>query len=501
MILGLLMIMPSTHGVAEQPSAAEEAGAAEAAELEESAPGGVYVIPIHGDIQPSQVAFLQRSISTARSENASRIVFEIDTFGGRVDSALRIANLIGSLDDMHTIAYVALSPEGTGVSWSAGALIAFATDGIYMAPGTSIGAAAPVLASPDGQMAAADEKVVSAMRGQMAALAEKNGYPVPIALAMVDDELVVYEYFLNGEQGIATASEFESLEREHGEALSRGATISEQGKLLTLTAGEMERYGVSRGTAARIAEVAAKEGLERAPIVRLEPTGADQLVAILTGAAFSSLLILVGLIALFSEISSPGFGIPGTIAAICFATLFTTNFLLGTVGSVELLLFLVGVILLVVEILVLPGFGVAGISGLVTIALSLILSMQEFVIPTFDWEWEMLHRNVLVVLGNVLGAVIGFMVVASMFRHVSFFRRLSLATTQDVSEGYTVQAAELYGGYIGRRGTALTTLRPSGKADIDGEPYSVESDGEYIEAGTPLEVIDVRGSNLIVRKI
>ncbi len=490
-LLGVLLVTPISVAVGEQDL--DEANRSAAA-------GPVYVIPIHGDIQPSQVAFLQRSIGEARSAGAVRIVFEIDTFGGRVDSALRIANLIGSLDDIKTTAYVTLSPEGLGVSWSAGALIAFATDSIYMAPGTSIGAAAPVLASPDGTMAAADEKVVSAMRGQMAALAEKNGYPVPIALAMVDSELVVYEYFLDGEQGIATAGEFEALEREYGDAVSRGATISEQGKLLTLTAGETERYGVSRGIAARISDLLDQTGLSGAPVVRVEPTAADQAVAILTSAGFASLLILVGLVALFSEISSPGFGIPGTVAVACFAVLFTSNFLLGTVGSLELLLFLLGVILLVVEIFVLPGFGIAGIGGLVTIAVSLILSMQEFVIPSFDWEWDLLQRNVLVVIGNVFGALVGFIVLASMFRHVPFFQRLSLATTQDTAAGYTIQAAELYGGYIGKRGVAITTLRPSGKAEFDDETYPVESDSEFIEAGTAVEVIDVRGSNLIVRK-
>ena len=492
-LLVLVLVVSASSGFAEEGTV-ETNGSPEAA-------GPVYVIPIHGDIQPSQVAFLQRSINEARSAGAARIVFEIDTFGGRVDSALRIANLIGSLDDVETSAYVALSPEGTGVSWSAGALIAFATDSIFMAPGTSIGAAAPVLASPDGSMAQADEKVVSAMRGQMAALAEKNGYPVPIALAMVDSELVVYEYFLDGEQGIATAAELEALERQHGEAVSRGATISEQGKLLTLTAGEMERFGVSRGTVARIGDLLELTGLSGAAVVRLEPSAADRTVAILTGAAFSSLLILVGLVALFSEISSPGFGVPGTIAVACFAVLFTSNFLLGTVGSLELLLFLLGVVLLVVEILVLPGFGIAGISGLVAIAASLILSMQGFVVPSFDWEWQLLHRNVLVVLGNLFGALVGFAVLASMFRHVPVFQRLSLATTQDISAGYTVQAAEIYGGYIGRRGVAITTLRPSGKAEFGDETFPVESDGEFIEAGTPVEVIDVRGSNLIVRQL
>lgn len=465
--------------------------------------GPVYFIPIRGDIQPSMLAFLRRQIESARRDGAQHIVFELDTFGGRVDTTLRITSLIGSLDDIHTVGYVTLTPEGTSVSWSAGALIAFSMNQIFMAPGTSMGAAAPVLAGAEGATAA-DEKMVSAVRTQAAAIAEKNGYPVGVALAMVDNEVELVEYILGEERGLATQPEMMELERrasEEGLELEVIRVVSEAGKLLSLTAGEMERYQVSSGTPATRAELFTLMGLDSPRLIEVSPSGADDFVALITGAAFTSLLILVGLMALFAEISSPGFGIPGTIALAAFAVLFGSNFLLGTVGSVELILFLLGVVLLIVELFIIPGFGVAGISGIAFIGISLVLSMQEFVVPSFQWEWEIFHRNILIVVLNLLAAIIGFAVLAASFRRVSFFRRLALETAEDVAEGYTVQSMLGPGSPVGKRGHAITTLRPAGKAEIDGEVLVVEADGEYVSLGAPVEVVRLEGNNIIVREI
>jgi membrane-bound serine protease (ClpP class) len=158
-------------------------------------PGQTYIIPLQGDIEPFRLVFLRRSIEKA--SDADRIIFDINTFGGRVDTALQIATLIGSLRDIETIAFISAGAESLGVSWSAGALISFSARKIYMAQGTSMGAAAPVYQSSEG-MEMAPEKTVSAVRGQMAALAEKNGYPEAAALGMVDMDVVVREISIDG---------------------------------------------------------------------------------------------------------------------------------------------------------------------------------------------------------------------------------------------------------------------------------------------------------------
>lgn len=496
---GMLLILLAVTAVAQEEQPRPPADASE----EALQPAGAYVIPIRGEISPSLVAYLRRTVDEARAASPQYVIFEVDTFGGRVDSALQITTLIGSLTNVPTVAYVTADPTGTGVSWSAGALISMACDRIYMAPGTSMGAAAPVFQTAEGGMEMAPEKTVSAVRTQMAALAEKNGYPEEIAVAMVDQEVELFEVFVDGELQVATAASFPSLERsaeDAGQTVERGAVISASGKLLSLTAGDMERYGVSSGTLPSLSALYEHLGVPEWEVTRVQETAADEAVALITSAGFTSLLILAGLIALFLEITSPGFGVPGTIAIACFAVLFASNFLLGTVGSLELLLFLAGLLLLVLEIFVIPGFGAAGISGIALIVFSLVLSMQDFVLPDFRWQWDLLHRNVLLVLGNVVGAFVAFFAIAHFVRRTPLFGRIALLGTQDTSEGYTVQTADNEVRYVGKAGFAVTTLRPSGKAEIDDEVVPVEADGEFIPAGTEIEVTRVNGNRVIVRK-
>ena len=462
-----------------------------------------YVIPIEGEIDRALMIFIRRGIQAAERAGASTIIFRVDTFGGRVDSALQIATLIGGLDEIETIAYVPATPEGTGVSWSAGALISFSCDRIYMAPGTSMGAAAPVFQSQQG-MEMAPEKTVSAVRTQMAALAEKNGYPKGIAVAMVDMDVELIEVYLDGELEVTTSTDLPDLEREARErdlTLEKGKVVSPSGKLLTLTAGEMERYGVSSATVGDIEALYALIGVPGGEVATLEPSAPDRIVSVITGAAVTSLLVLIGLAALYLEITSPGFGVPGTIAIIAFLIIFLGGALLGTVGSLEIILFLLGVVLLVVEIFLIPGFGVAGISGIVLMIAALVLSRQEFVIPRVPWQWDIFLRNLRNVGLGFVGSLVLLVFLLRIFPRTPGLKRLILESNQDTLAGYTVQSAESSALLTGRRGNAVTALRPAGKADFEGEILVVETDGEFIEAGTPVEVIEVSGNRIVVRRV
>jgi membrane-bound serine protease (ClpP class) len=465
-----------------------------------------YAIPIEGEINRALMTFVRRGVQEAESRKAGTIIFEIDTFGGRVDSALQIATLIGSVEDIETVAFVPAARAGTGVSWSAGSLIAFSCDRIYMAPGTSMGAAAPVYQTGEGTEMA-PEKVVSALRAQMAALAEKNGYPKGVALAMVDMDVELLEVYLGGQMIVATAADLPQLERrarEEGLELEKGTVISPKGKLLALTAGEMETYGVSSGTVANLQALADLLGIPTGELRELSPSAPDRLVAFITSGAVTALLVLVGLVALYLEITSPGFGVPGTIAIIAFAVVFLGGALLGTAGSLEIVLFILGVILLVVEIFLIPGFGVVGISGIVLMIAALVLSRQQFIVPRFGWQWDIFLRNLRNIGLAFLGSLVLVVVIFRSFRRVPLFRRLILESAQDAGEGYTVQSADSGGGLIGRKGTALTALRPAGKAEFPGQPdtevLQVETDGEFIEPGAGVEIFEVNGNRVRVRR-
>ena len=463
-----------------------------------------HVVPIEGDIEPSKVVFIRRGIQEAKELGADTIIFRINTFGGRVDSALQIATLIGSVEEARTVAYIPAASEGLGVSWSAGALISFACSAIYMAPGTSIGAAAPVFQTSEG-MEMAPEKSVSAVRTQLAALAEKNGYPVGVALAMVDDDVVLQEVEIDGERRLLTADELALAKRraeEAGRSFVEGSIVSGEDKLLTLTAGQMEAYGISSGSAANIDSLLPLLGIEVNNVDYQEYDAFDRLVVLITSAAVVSLLVLVGLVALYMEITSPGFGIPGTIAILAFAVVFLGSALMGYFDSLELILLLAGIALLTVEIFVIPGFGAAGISGILFMAAALILSQQDFVVPELPWQRQLLLQNAGTVGVAFLGSFALFGVLLLVVPRTRFFNRLVLgppdsernqAATLTVS---TPETARL----VGTSGEAVSELRPSGTARIGGRRLSVETRGEFLPAGTMVEVIEARGSRIIVRE-
>ena len=464
--------------------------------------GPVYVIPINEDIDQFLVVYLKRSIVKAREAESPMIIFELNTFGGRVDSALEITSLIGSVSWAQTVAYIPSSTGGTGVSWSAGALISFSCDSIYMDAGTSIGAAAPVYQSPEG-MVMAEEKVVSAVRGQMAALAEKNGYSKSIALAMVDNEIELYE--VDTEEGVRllTPDEIDEMERVSGEKPEQGKLISAEGKLLTLTAGEMEKYGVSSGTVTGRENLYETLSVTFSSVVVLEKTRSDWLVAFISSAAVTSLLVMIGMVALYLEVTSPGFGIPGTIALICFAVVFSASILIGNMGSLELLLFLAGVILLLVEIFIIPGFGVTGISGIVLILLALVLSRQDFVVPEFVWQWDLFKKNLLYVSLSLVGALALIGVLMVSLPHSRLFSRLVLKPVDDssVDKEKSPGSLTISGDRVGEKAVTLTDLRPVGKADFNGPVLIVQTDGEYIDKGTEVVVIRKEGLRLVVRRV
>lgn len=477
-------------------------------------------VPIEGDIDQFLVVFLRRSIEKAKKLDVDYIIFSINTFGGRVDSALQMATLIGSLDEIHTIAFIPAEPESVGVSWSAGALISFASASIYMAPGTSIGAAAPVFQSAEG-MEPAGEKTVSAVRAQLAALAEKNGYPPEVAIAMVDQDAELVAIAENG------AYRFELRNRSGGEIDAETSPadneelISPSGKLLTLTAGQMLKYGLSSGTVSDLEELQGKLGIER--LERIIPSSTDVIINFLTSAAVASLLLTIGLVALYMEISSPGFGIPGTVAIIVFSLMFASSGLMGTLNSAELLLFLAGLILLIVEVFLIPGFGVAGITGLIFMTAGLVLSRQGFFLPDTDWQCDILTRNLMMVIGTIAASFVLMAVLMVFFPRIRLFRRLILssvslaAESESATGGFAeadgtltspgsgpapvIEAAPERHGLIGTEGLCITKLRPAGKIQVGDEIYSVVTDGRWVQPGQRVRITAVEGNRIVVEEI
>ena len=475
------------------------------------AAGDAWIIIIRGDIDPGMVTFVRRETNRALNQGAAFLVYEIDTFGGRVDSALQISSFIMSVEGARTVAWVNSNSESMGISWSAGALIALSCLDIYMASGTSVGAAAPVTVTSEGSQGAG-EKAVAAVRSQMAALAERNGHPVGIALAMTDSDVELWEVATGDTVEALTLTDLQRLEGE-GAQVRRVALISAPGKLLSLTSGDAYRYGFCAGIADT--QEALLEDLGATAVAAESLPGlADTALSILTSAPVQAILIILGLVMIFLEINTPGFGVFGLVAVLAFAAVFGSGFLLGRVGSLELILFLAGVGLLAAELFLIPGFGVVGVSGILIIGLSLMLSMQDFLIPHNPWEWGLLARNALVVCVGILASITAIAIIALMGPRIKLFDRLTLhsritgtAGGLDPDSAATNAAAEAvfpgednYASLLGKTGKAVSTLRPSGKAEIEGRSYAVETDGVYIASGTAVTVIRVLGNRVVVTR-
>ena len=491
---------------------------------------------------------VQRAVREARDNQAVALIFEVDTFGGRVDSAVDIANTIGTAD-IPTIAYVI----GKGAI-SAGALISIACDDITMRSGTSIGAATPVIMTNEG-MQPTDEKSVSFLRSTFRGLAQKNGHNVALAEAMVDADIELRLYRNeDGELEIRTSGTMgerarralrdqededrlvervvEALDERFpvpdevkeaardlaterkGEGTSPtiaepdadipadGLVILPSGKLLTLASYEALEYGLIAVESPTLQEVKSFYGYgDIEQVNRIEPTWAEDLFRFLTSPIISSLLLLLGMGGLYLEVRTPGFGLPGLLGMLCLALFFGPRMVLGLTGWIDILLLLIGIGLLLTEIFVLPGFGIAGVAGLVCLALGFYLGITRVPIPQYEWDFVRLEEA-----GFIFVVSFGLFLVLTLlswrFLPASpLGRRMVLATDLSIETGYTVQTEEDERLAIGLTGVATTTLRPAGRGRFNNKNISVVSYGQYIDAGTPIRIVEVEGNRHVVAPV
>jgi membrane-bound serine protease (ClpP class) len=454
-------------------------------------PPGVYVIPIVGDVEPSMAAFLKRALNDIPDTKESLIVLEMDTFGGRLDAAYEMVDTLSDIKKAMTVAYV------TNKAISAGALISLACKRLAMKKNTIIGDCAPIIYSNEGPKMMG-EKFQSPLRAKFRALAKANGYPVVLAEAMVTAEMQVYRIEIEGATEFMDDLEYRDLEEKRKARITSKKTIVAKGELLTMDDSEAFDLGFAAISAESLADMLRQMNASAAPLIRIEPSWSEDLVRIIGG--FAPILMLIGLGALYTEIKAPGFGAPGIIGILCLALVFFNQYLVGLADHTELLIFAIGIILLGFELFVLPGFGIAGIAGILLISVALLLSLQDFVIPDpqFPWEKALLINNLLKVLSAVIGS---FLLALFVLRFI--FPKLSktvdgpyLAATLSNARIALTENTHLQ---IGHTGTALTLLRPSGKANIDGEIYDVVTQGEFVPQGSSIRVLKIKGTKIVVQ--
>ncbi|MCK4423334.1 MAG: nodulation protein NfeD, partial [Candidatus Omnitrophica bacterium] len=422
--------------------------------------------------------------------NAQAVIFEIDTFGGRVDAATEICGHIEELSDIPVIAFV------DDQAWSAGALISLACKKIIMSEGSSIGSAEP-RASAGGKPEPTDEKMTSALRAKFRAVAEQNGHSPALAEAMVDKDIALKKVKLNNETAILTAEELELKIDELGqENVIVLSTIIDSGKLLNLSAKEAKELDLASDILSTRKDVLEFMSWPEEIVVDTRMTWSEKLVRFLTHPAVSPMLLTLGFLGLIFELRIPGWGISGTLGLIFLALFFGSHYLIGLANWTELFLFLAGVILLILEIFVIPGFGLAGISGIALLIISLFLAMVKhpFTAPEFE----------LAAAANTL--VIAFLVTVPLTillfwlgPKTPFLKKLILASTESKKEGYQA-AAKNWEQFLNKTGRTLTLLRPAGRAVFDDKVLDVVTQGDFIEKDKPVKVIEVEGSRIVVEE-
>ena len=449
----------------------------------------VYEIKVEGPVEPGMAAFIQRALAVDDSPDAL-FVLKMDTFGGRVDSALAIVDLIVNTPRGRTIAFV------VNKAISAGALISLACNDLVMKDHTTIGDCAPIMNSSEGPKMMG-EKFQSPLRAKFRSLAKRNNYPESLAEAMVSDHIAVYEVTVAGQTRYMDSREYEDLTDDERAAITTKKTIISKGELLTMDAIEAERLGFSRMTVGSVKEMLERMGVLNYEIVSMEETWSETFFRFIT--KISPILMVIGLGALYTEIKSPGFGVPGLVGVVCLGFVFAGQYIVGLAGYTEFLLIVAGIIFFGMEVFVLPGFGISGIIGLILMGAGMVLALQDFVIPdpSLPWQGKLLKANLIQVLASFLA---GIFIALGVIRYL--LPRLSrviagpyLATTLRDSHA---DSMEIRQARVGDRGVAITFLRPAGKVEINGERFDAVSQGEFIEQGSLICVARIQGNRLIV---
>ncbi len=402
----------------------------------------VYIVPVKGTIDGGTQTFINRAYDEAVENNAAVVLLEIDTPGGLVWSAVEIRNTIHR-SEIPTIAFV---EEG---AISAGALIALVSETLIMAPGSTMGAAEPQLG---GELA--DAKTLSYWVGQLEAAAEENGRDQLVARAMADAELEI-------------------------------PGVINKGELLTLTPQRALELGMIDGILPSRQEVLEEYGYADNPIVELEPEFAELFVRWITNPYVSTILLTIGIAGLVLEIFTIGFGIAGTIGLASLSLYFMGHILGGITGVEAILLFILGIVLLAVEVLIIPGFGVAGIGGVIALIAGIIITA-----PT-------LNHGITSLVVAIIGTGILLAISVKFLPTRNVWKRLILGDRQVTEEGYNAPTIELRD-LIGLEGVALTPLRPSGAVKIGDKRIDVVTEGGFIPSGSLVKVIKVEGTRVIV---
>ena len=427
----------------------------------------VYRVPIEGTIDLGLPPFIQRTLEDAESNEATAVIFDINTFGGRVDAATQIKDAILGADIL-TIAFI------NRRAISAGALISLSCEKIYMTGGGLIGAATAV----DMTGKKGSEKVISFMREEMASTAEKRGRSKEIARGMVDEELTFTHLVIGGD-----SIKVDDIEGR------------KDGKLISLTTEQALKYKIADGTAENMEALLDSLGYSSFETIETAENWSEAIVRFLTNPVVASLLTTFGFLGILFELQSPGWGIPGFVGLACLILSLSASYIAQLATMSDMLFVLTGLALILLEVLVIPGFGIAGLGGIGL----MIYGLYLLLLPDIPVGEEVLGQAMDGFLIGLVGAVIGLVLLVKLMIKTKFWEQLTAPDTQKKEDGYSNTFG--WESLQGETGISDTDLHPSGWVRVKDQRIFVVSEGEFIEEGKEIKILSVDGNRVLVREL
>jgi membrane-bound serine protease (ClpP class) len=451
-------------------------------------------ITLEGEVDNGMADYTKRAIGEALKSNPDIIVFEINTFGGLLSAAFDIVDTITAIKNVETVAYVSKK------AISAGALIALSCNRLYMKPSTTIGDCAPIIQSQEGPQILG-EKIQSPLRAKFRNLAQRNNYPELLSESMVTPELEVIQLIKEDSVRYLEANEYDELSDKEKEEWGQRKTIVREGELLTLTDIEAVELGFSEGTIPN--DDSLKTILAVTSSVKVEISWAETLARFIGG--ISPILMILAFGALYLEFQTPGFGIFGITGITLLAIVFGGQYVSGLTDQLPLVLFVIGIILVLVEVLVFPGTMIAGITSLGFFVAALVVLMKDVqptvplpVIPGF--AVDSFSKALTMVFGSAIIAMI-FPVLASRYLLPRLPKSMSPVLSDGLEGAVSPHEVKVDLLKIGEHGVTVSILKPTGRCHFGTQTVEAESRDGYLDAGVPVVVVEHHNGRIIVGKV
>lgn len=438
--------------------------------------------PITADLVDRTINLIEKQITDA---NVNFICVWLDSPGGSPVNSLRLANYLAGLDPTkrRTVAYVSSKARGDA------AAIALGCDQIVMHKGSMIGG--------NGEAAIDDVDVVETTFRDVA---RRKNRSQALAAAMINPAVVVYRYARKDNGLLDYFTEAEMSERVDRDAWRKSDAIKNAQENLLLPAERARDLDVAHEVVGDFAEFRGLYGLENDPQL-IEPGWAQFLIDALNAPGIGMMLLIIGFAALYAELHAPGIGIGAFIGAVCFVLFFWSKYLGGTAGWLEVMLFGLGTICVLIEIFVFPGVGIFGLGGGLLVIAALLLASQTYIIPRNDYQMDHVRTSMLTLVGAAGGVIVAAAVMRRFLPHAPMFNRVLLAppTGAELSEQSRRESFGQFAHLLHHRGTAYTPLVPGGKARFGEQLVDVVTEGEFVDRGLPVEVVEVYGTRVVVR--